>query len=449
MKKNVDLLSGPIALSLTKLALPIMGTAFLQMAYNLIDMIWIGRVGSDAVAAVGVAALFIWLSSGIIMIPRIGGQIKVAQLLGAGDAKQAAIYAKCAIQAALLLGSIFGVITILFHGQMIAFFNMTDKGIVQNAEAYLIATCGLIIFNYLNQVFTGMWTAMGNSTITLKATLVGLAINVVLDPILIFGIGPVPELGVLGAGIATVFAQIIVFVVFLFVVKKDTLLFCNIRGFRTFHMEEIKTIVKIGFPAGLQSLILTSISMTISRMITEFGEAAIAVQKVGVQIESISWMTAEGFSTAVNALIAQNYGANQEKRVDKGYRTALLIMGIWGVGTSLALILFPEQLFTIFIQEEDLIPLGVDYLQIIGVSQLFMCVELATAGAFQGLGKTLPPSINGIVFTALRIPAAYLLVQTSLGLNGIWWAITLSSVVKGIVLPTWFIYTRHRLKRIE
>ena len=105
---------------------------------------------------------------------------------------------------------------------------------------------------------------------------------------------------------------------------------------------------------------------------------------------------------------------------------------------TLLLICCPAPVFRIFITEKDVIPLGVDYLRILGVSQLFMSLEITTAGAFSGYGKTVPPSVISIVFTALRIPLALILVHTTLALNGIWWSITISSILKGVLLFVWF-----------
>lgn len=99
--------------------------------------------------------------------------------------------------------------------------------------------------------------------------------------------------------------------------------------------------------------------------------------------------------------------------------------------------------------EKDVLPLGVDYLRILGVSQLFMSLEITTAGVFSGYGKTVPPSVVSIVFTTLRIPLAMLLIQTALGLNGIWWSITISSIVKGIVLFVWFCIFMYREKILQ
>ena len=122
----------------------------------------------------------------------------------------------------------------------------------------------------------------------------------------------------------------------------------------------------------------------------------------------------------------------------------------WGVFTSFVLIVFPEVIFRIFITEQELLPMGVDYLRILGVSQLFMCMEITSAGAFQGIGKPLPPTVVGIAGNAARIPMAIALSATALGLNGIWWSISISSIVKGLIVPVWFILLlRGFLKRME
>ena len=191
---------------------------------------------------------------------------------------------------------------------------------------------------------------------------------------------------------------------------------------------------------------MTSISMIIARLIAGFGDSAVAVQKVGSQIESISWMTADGFAAAVNSFVAQNFGAGNKPRVRKGYSCSMKVVLVWGIFCTLLLILCPGPIFKIFIPEDGLLPLGIDYLQILGVSQLFMCIEITTAGAFSGLGRTVPPSIVSVILTGARIPMALALSATPLGLNGVWWSITISSIFKGLVLLFWYIrYSRKNL----
>lgn len=446
MRKKIDLLEGSIAGTLARLAFPIMGTSFIQMGYNLVDMIWIGRLGSNAVAAVGAAGMFMWLANGFTMIPRIGGQVSVGQRLGAGNPEEGAEFARGALRMGAFLGVLYGIISLLLNKQLIGFFNLNSPDVIWDARVYLMITCGLIVFSFLDQVIGGILAAMGNTVTTFRVTTVGLVINLILDPLLIFGIGPLKGMGVAGAAFATVFAQIIVFVLYLRAVWREPIIFGRIHLCVRTPKQHIREIVKIGLPSAMQDALMSMISMVIARFIAGWGDAAVAVQKVGSQIESISWMMAGGFSTAVNAFIAQNYGAGKKKRIKKGYRKAIEIMAVWGVITTLLLWVFPEFFFKIFIKEPDVIPMGVDYLRIIGISEIFMCLEGAATGAFQGIGKTVPPSVTGILFNALRIPAAMILSATGLGLNGVWWALSLSCVFKGTILPLWF---KFALKKYE
>ena len=181
--------------------------------------------------------------------------------------------------------------------------------------------------------------------------------------------------------------------------------------------------------------------MIIGRLIASWGPVAIAVQKVGSQIEAISWMTAEGFGVALTAFVGQNYGANRWDRILKGYKVTMILAGFIGIFATILLIFAGKNIFSIFLPEAEAIEAGGTYLRILGLSQLFMCIEITTAGAFFGVGKTIPPSVIGIVFTGLRIPLAIYLSQASLlGINGVWWAISLTSIFKGVILVTLFIF---------
>lgn len=438
MKTRINLLEGKILPALSALALPIMATSLIQMAYNLIDMIWIGKIGASAVASVGAAGMFMWLSNGLATLAKMGGQIKVGHALGAQKKEDATSYAQSSIQMGIVFAIGFGILSVVFADEMIGFFQLNSAQVIQDAKLYLMITCGLVIFSFMNQIFTGILTAMGNSRTSFIETGIGLVLNIVLDPLFIFGFGVIPPMGVAGAAIATVLAQLVVMLLFLYTILRDTVLFCDVHILHSYSSQHTREIFRIGLPSAVQSMLFSGISMVIARLIAGWGDAAVAVQKVGSQIESISWMTAEGYAAALNSFVAQNHGAKNTDRIWEGYRLSMIVMLSWGVFCSFVLIVFPQLIFQVFIQEAEVLPMGVDYLRILGVSQLFMCMEITTAGAFSGLGKTLPPSIVSITLTGARIPMAMLLGRW-LGLNGVWWAITISSIGKGIVLLGWFL----------
>ena len=259
MSKTVNLLEGRILPALVRLAVPITATALIQMAYNLTDMIWIGRLGSNQVAAVGAAGMYSWLAAGLATMCRMGGQVKTAQSLGAREPSDVARYAKTALILGLLAGIIFGGAAGLLHRPLIGFFHLNSPQVIADAEIYMIITCGGIVFNYINQIMTGLLTASGNSTAPFLATTVGLVSNIALDPLLIFGLGPIPALGVMGAAIATVFAQLVVMVIMIYFASRDTVLFVFIRWREKLRGQDILQVVKIGLPTAVQSMIFSAI----------------------------------------------------------------------------------------------------------------------------------------------------------------------------------------------
>lgn len=443
MKKNreIDLINGPITRPLIKLALPIMATSFVQMAYNLTDMLFIGREGSDAVAAVGTAGFFPWFAVSLILLSKAGAQIRIAQSVGMQNEAEEKKYIKTGIQLNIILSIIYIVIIWLFHDVMISFFRLGNDNVIYLTKQYLLIVSFGLVFYSLNPLFTSIFTALGDSHTPFVINSIALVINIILDMTLIFGLGPFPELKVAGAAIATVIAQAAGTLIFIGVIIKR-----HDKRFKQNYLSKIDwpcaiNMAKLGLPIALQEGLFSVFAMIIARLIAPFGAVAIAVQKVGSQIESISWMTAEGFSAALSTYVGQNYGAQKYERIFKGYKVTMILSCIIGAFATALLIGARVPLFRLFINDAEAIRLGADYLFILGLSQLFMCMEITTTGAFNGFGETRLPSTIGIVLTGARIPATMVLSKVpALGLNGVWWSISLSSVLKGLILVAIFAY---------
>ena len=441
-----NLTKGPILKTLTKLAIPIMASSFLGTLYNITDMAWIGLLGSKAVAGVGVGGMFTWLSQGLAAMARMGGQVQVAQCIGRGERDRAHGFAQAAVQLATLMGMAYAVISLVFTRQMVAFFQLTDPEAQTAALSYTKIACGLIVFSFLTLTMTGLYTAQGDSKTPFLANLIGLVTNMILDPVLILGPGPFPKLGVVGAAIATVTAQAIVMMMMILgvIIQKKENVLKGIRLTAKIPKEYLGGLCRIGIPTAIQGMAYCAISMVLTRMVSAYGAEAVATQRVGGQIESISWNTADGFAAALNAFIAQNYGAGKMDRVRKGYRASLWTVGIWGLLISFVFICFPKAIADIFFHEPKAVATAVGYLVIIGFSEAFMCVELTTVGALSGLGRTRLCSIISIAFTSARIPLSIILGGI-MGLDGIWWAISSTSIVKGIIFTCTFLWiTRKR-----
>ena len=434
MKKSVDLISENILSSIIKLSIPILGTSFIQMAYNMIDMIWVGRLGSNAVAAVGTAGFFTWFGTSLVFISKIGAEVFVAQEIGKDNIKEKNKYIYNSLFINIIIALIYTIIILIFKRSLIDFFKLGDSEIVTMAIDYLVIISLGMVFYFLNPLFTGIFNASGNSKVPFIINAVGLVFNIVFDPILIFGLFGIKPMGVIGAAIATVLAQIIVTILFVitFIRNGYSLSFKNIKYI---DKKYIYKICKIGIPTALQNCSFAFFAMIIGRIVASWGAVAIAVQKVGSQIEAISWMTAEGFGAALTAFVGQNYGAKKFDRILKGYKITMVMSIIIGAFATILLIFFGQSIFSIFIPEEEAIIGGASYLKILGFSQIFMCIEITTAGAFAGLGNTVTPSWVGIILTGFRIPLAIILANLiNLGIDGVWYSISITSIFKGILL---------------
>lgn len=430
-----SLLHGPILKALIKLALPIMGTAFLQMAYNMTDMIWLGHLSSSAVASAGTAGFFMWLGLAFILISKIGTEIGVAQSIGRKEPDTARDYVQNAVQLNLVLSLTYGTLLILFRNPLMAFFRLGDPTVIQNGVDYLLIIALGMPFAFINPVFSAVYNGYGNSRTPFYINTAGLVFNIIADPLLIFGLGPFPALGVQGAAWATVLSQFIVAALFLYRI----FILHEPLGKLNFHHRPnwaiLRKITEYGLPVAVQSGMFTIFAILLARIISQWGPLPIAVQKVGAQIEAISWMTASGFSTALSTFVGQNYGAGQWRRILKGYFVAIGAISIVGVITTVLFIFAGGAIFAFFVPETEAIAAGAVYLKILGYSQLFMCLEITTSGVFNGMGRTLPPAVLSVLLTGARVPAALLLSSPALlGLEGVWWSVSISSILKGIIL---------------
>ena len=376
-----------------------------------------------------------------MLLCRSGAEIGTAQNVGRSDKRTAYHFCNASLWAGTFFAVVLTAVFVVFSRPLIGFFHIEDAAVVESARLYLMAVSFGLIFQFVAITFTGMFNGSGNSRVPFFINCIGLGTNIVLDPVMIF----VFDLGVLGAAYATVFAQFLVALAYVVYIAKGNSIFKDFRPSLKIRWEYMRQTFVWGIPIALESAIFTAIAMFISRIVASYGAVPIAAQKIGTQIESMSWMISQGFAAATASFVGQNYGAGKFSRINRGYRTALYLVCGWGAVTTAILFLFPEFLFRLFLKEPEAVAVGVSYLKILSASQLLMCVDITTAGAFRGLGKTALPSAVTIVFTALRIPMAMVLTRFW-GLDGVWWAITISSNIKGILLPVCYhFYSRKHL----
>jgi len=450
-KTKYDLTNGPILQKLVGLSLPIMATSFMQMAYSLTDTFWMGILSRDygasgAVAAVGTAALYLWLSMGLISLCRMGAEIGVSQNVGRGDTEAAKGYAQNAIFLSIILGLVFSAAMIIFRRPLIGFFNIEDAQVVLQAEQYLAVTAIGLPMMFVHNVITGCFNGFGNTKLPFYINSLGLALNIAISPLLIF----VFDLGIIGAAVGTVIATIINFALKLWAMKRYSNRPFEVFSFRfKINKAKLVQIFKWGGPVAVESMTFTFLFMVVSRLIADFGTEAIAAHRVGYQVEALSFMVGGGFAMAYGSFVGQNYGAKKWSRLHNGYKISTLVMGIYGLVITFVLFIFAEPLVGIFLNNANEIQMGGDYLRIIALTQLLFCMEGVAVGSFRGRGLTMKPTIVSAGSNVLRVIVTYALAATALGINGVWWGIAIAMTVKSIWLLLWHMYNGRKLPRVD
>lgn len=451
MKGTINLTEGPINKQLFRLAMPIMATSFIQMAYSLTDMAWVGRLGSEAATVVGSVGIFVWMTTALSLLAKIGSEVSIAQAIGAKNENDARSFISHNFTIALLLSLIWGTLFILFSNQIISIFKLDGDmsgPISDQAASYLrIISCGFPLI-FLTSAFTGMYNAVGRSKIPFYISGTGLIMNMILDPLFIFTF----DLGTNGAGYATVISQAFVLLLFFYNIRIKNPILDGLIFFTKLKKKYTQRVLKLGSPVAIFNLLFAFVNLFLSRLASDHGGyIGVMTLTTGALIEGITWNTAQGFSTALGTFIAQNYAARKYDRVLKAWYTTLKMAGTFGLGCTMLFVFFGSEVFSLFVPGEPAAYIaGGLYLQISGFSQLFMTLEITSQGVFYGLGRTTPPAVVSIFFNYSRIPIALVLTGTlafggiTMGVEGIWWAVSLTSICKGTFLTLWLFAIKNK-----
>lgn len=430
MKQNVDLTRGDITSSLIKLSIPLALTALIQITYSFVDMFFLGRLGSNAIAGVGIAGFLLWIANAVVLIPKIGTGVFVSQSFGRGEGAETIRILNNGYILTAIVAAIYGIFVLLFRNLYVNFYKLSPSASNYAREYIFIISLGMIFF-FINPIFSQSFQSLGNSLTPFKINTIGLVANIVIDPIFIFGWGPIPRMEVRGAAIATVLAQIIVSLIFLIEIFKNNEMISSALTKIDYRPNWIREIIKMGTPAAMMSSLMAVISIILNKFMANFGEAAVAAYSIGSQLESITWNTTEGLQVGIAAMVGQNFGAGKYDRVKDIVKKSFQIVSTIGAISMLVLFAFRFPLMRLFAPTDPAtIEMGGLYLAILSVSQIFMATEIGLTGAFNGMGDTKTPARISLSFNILRIPLAMVLMPI-LGVAGVWSAMAISSIFKG------------------
>ncbi|MFW5865234.1 MAG: MATE family efflux transporter, partial [Candidatus Izemoplasmataceae bacterium] len=391
----------------------------------------------------GTAGFYAWFGFGLILIVKVGVSVRVSQAAGRNDQESVNRYATNGFIAMAILAVLYSIFGVFFGRFFIGLFNIQEEVVFNQGVSYLRIVSSVGMAYFLVNMFNGVYDGLGKTINTFYMTVSGLILNMILDPILILGLG----LGVNGAAMATAISQSFVLLSYLilYTSKKRP---AKISFKRYASKETVRNIMFLGIPVGIQSMLMTSISIGLGIMVASYGASIMSVSRIGSQIEALSWMIASGFQIALASFVGQNVGANQFNRVKEGYKTSMKILIPYGLFVNGLLFFGSALLFGLFIPDEPTLSQGANYLRILSISQIFMILEMVTAGALNGFGKTYVVSFIQMFGNAIRIPLAfYLSMILTPSVNGIWWALSISSLFKGTSIVILFLFFLRKLNQ--
>jgi len=427
--------TGAISPALMRLALPVLASQVLRLGYQWVDALWVRGLGVEATAAVTTSLFAVWMMYALNDVVAIGITAYVSQLLGAGDRPRAGRAAFLGVRGSALLGLV-GTLAGLLAARPIFGLMSQDAGLTETGAQYLGV---LLMFAPLPMIgFTceSIMRAAGDTRTPLLVDLIAVGINAVLAPFLIYGIGPLPAMGVRGAAIATVIA---------WSVMVASYLTLGWRGHRAFPLAlsapgppvGLGGIVRVGVPAALIGMMFSVVYMVFARVADSFGTASMAVVGIANRIEAMQLVTSLAIGTAGAALVGQNLGAGHAERAEQVIRTGIR-WNLWISGTiTLALLLFPGTFLALFTRDPEVHRIGIDYLRVLSLCLVINGVEIVVVESVLGSGHTRTISWIFTSFSLLRIPLTFASPAWGIGVMGIAWVITSTCIVRGLLIVAW------------
>ncbi len=421
-----DLTKGRIGKELFFLALPLMIANLVNIAYNMVDMLFIGKTGDAALSAVGTAGLFVWLAASVVFFSKQGMETLLSQAIGRGSKSEAQNIMKTGIIINVIISTIYSLLIFFFAAPLIHLFKLDSEVINTIAITYMRIISIALWFMMVNQNLMSVFQARGQTKQVLLYNGIGLCLNIILDPIFIMTF----DLGAAGAAIATIIANVLVFILSIrsiYIIEKQ------FGGKSSFITSIGYKILRLSFPTGAYNVFFTFTAMLVSTYAITYGDNVIAAQRIGSEVESLSWMCASGLGIACSVFTGQNFGAKNKKRIDRAYKYLFRFSTVYGLILFWLFVTRAEGIIHLFTTSEEIVSIGVVYFYCLSVAQVFTLYEGITAGYFNGYGFTKIPSFFSISGNILRI-ILVVLFSMIFGLNGIWIAVSLTGIYRGLGL---------------
>ncbi|SMO37273.1 putative efflux protein, MATE family [Gracilimonas mengyeensis] len=431
---ELDFTTGSIGRAILVLSIPMVLEMMMESVFAVVDIFFVSKLGADAVAAVGITESVLTLVYAVAIGFSMATTAIIARRIGEKKPDEAAAASFQAIFVAFLVSVPVSLAGIFYSGEILTLMG-AGSNIVENLNAYtaiMLGTNLVIMFLFvINAVFRGA----GDAAISMRVLILSNSINIVLDPLLIFGYGPFPELGIAGAAVATTIGRGIGVAYQFYRLFDGRARIRLTRKHLVLKTKVLKRLIRISLGGIGQFLIATSSWIGLVRIIAEFGSVALAGYTIAIRIVFFSILPSWGMSNAAATLVGQNLGAGKPDRAEKStWITAFVNMIFLGM-VGICFLIYAEDLVRIFTDEEAVIAIGAQCLRIMSYGYLFYAFGMVIIQAFNGAGDTRTPTlINLLCFWMIEIPLAYMLaINLGWAEPGVFYAIVIAESLLGII----------------
>lgn len=447
---NRDFTQGAILPALVILAIPMILEMSMEALFAIVDTFFVSKLGAESIAVVGLTESVLALIYAVGVGLSIGATATVARRVGENDLEGAARTATHSVYLGLFVSAVMSILGVVFAPDIYRLLG-AEQAVIDLGLPFMrlmYGTSGVIVFLFL---LNGIFRGAGDAAMALRVLVIANGLNIILDPLFIFGVGFFPELGVTGAAVATVIGRAsgVAYAAWMLFGRSGRRLDIR-REHWVFDPKLLWSLISIAGPAILQFLVTTATWSVLVTIVATFGSVAIAGYQIGMRVFIFLLLPVVGLANAAATLVGQNLGAGKPERAER----SVWIAGGWAAGIlgvlGLAFIFFSDAVVSIFTADPEIGKYGSDCLRIIGYGYAFYGLAIVTESSFNGAGDTWTPTyINLLVLWAFEIPLAWALANYyGYGPNGVFWAITISFSIWTVVAALLFKRGKWKLKQV-
>ncbi len=426
----------PLVLSM---ALPMVLSMAFNSLYNIVDSYFVAKLSEDAMTALSLVFPAQNLMTSIGVGFGVGMNAMIAFYLGAQQQEKANRAATQGLVLSAVHGILLMVVCLIAMPAFLGAFTRNEN-VIQLGLDYANIVFVFAVAVTLGIAYEKIFQAVGRMKETMFCMVVGFVTNIVLDPLLIFGIGCFPRMGIRGAAVATGAGQILTLLAYVILDRVKPLPVAISRKSLGFNRDIWAKMYGIGIPASLNMALPSLLISALNGILAAYSQTYVLVLGVYYKLQTFIYLPANGIIQGIRPLIGYNYGAGEKKRVEKIYQlTMVLTMGIMALGTVCCWLL-PGQLIGLFTDNPDTITIGVTALHVISLGFVVSAVSVTCAGALEALGEGMPSLVVSLMrYVVVIIPTAYLL-SSKVGVTGVWWAFVITEMTAAFV--SFFLYRR-------